>query len=209
VKTSQSQEQYDGYILALVSFAIIEAIKIVPDKNDTSSLVLLQIADETIRSRGQHLEDRHLLRVWCLDAMSMYYYYRNKYHAAEEASIKAIRCVDHRLSTENHSILQQHAGLIRLRNGKPKEAETSARRAMRIIYPSFDPDVCTDEETAIPLPPIHSLGLVGSLLNFCTIMYKTAQGPKAITSLNVAIHLLQEMMPFQVKISVEYKSVHF
>jgi ankyrin repeat protein len=49
VKTSQSQEQYDGYILALVSFAIIEAIKIVPDKNDTSSLVLLQIADETIR----------------------------------------------------------------------------------------------------------------------------------------------------------------
>ena len=152
--------------------------------------------------------------------------YRNKYHAAEEASIKAIRwiiysksfigvcnnhgrCVDHRLSTENHSILQQHAGLIRLRNGKPKEAETSARRAMRIIYPSFDPDVCTDEETAIPLPPIHSLGLVGSLLNFCTIMYKTAQGPKAITSLNVAIHLLQEMMPFQVHISVEYTSVHF
>jgi len=48
-KTSQSQEQYDAYILALVSFAITEAIKIVPDKNDSSSLILLQIADETIR----------------------------------------------------------------------------------------------------------------------------------------------------------------
>ena len=48
-KTSQSQEQYDAYILALVSFAITEAIRIVPDKNDSSSLILLQIADEAIR----------------------------------------------------------------------------------------------------------------------------------------------------------------
>jgi hypothetical protein len=35
--------------LALVSFAVIEAIKTVPDKSDSSSLILLQIADETIR----------------------------------------------------------------------------------------------------------------------------------------------------------------
>jgi hypothetical protein len=48
-KSSQSQEQYDAYILALVSFAVIEAIKTVPDKSDSSSLILLQIADETIR----------------------------------------------------------------------------------------------------------------------------------------------------------------
>jgi hypothetical protein len=105
--------------------------------------------------------------------------------------------------------LLQHAGLIRLRNGKPKDAESSARRAIRVIYPSFDPDVCTDAETTIPLPPVHSLGLVGSLLNFCTIMHKTAQGPKALTSLNVSIHLLQEMMPFQVIIFVECKKALF
>lgn len=108
------------------------------------------------------------------------------------------RCVDHRLSNENHSILLQHAALIRLRNGKPKEAESSARRAMRIIYPSFNPDVSSDTEATIPLPPIHSLGLVGSLLNFCFILNKMAQGSKATTSLNVSIHLLKEMMPFQV-----------
>jgi hypothetical protein len=108
------------------------------------------------------------------------------------------RCVDHRLSDENHCILLQHAALIRLRNGKAKEAESSARRAMRIIYPSFNPDVSTDAEATIPLPPMHSLGLVGSLLNFCFILKKTAQGSKATTSLNVSIHLLQEMMPFQV-----------
>jgi hypothetical protein len=141
--------------------------------------------------------------------------FRNKYHAAEEAIIKAIRflsssvflhalhnneyrCVDHRLSNENHCILLQHAALIRLRSGKPKESESSARRAIRIVYSSFDPDVSSDAEAAIPLPPIHSLALVGSLLNFCFILYKTAQGSKAITSLNVSIHLLQEMMPFQV-----------
>lgn len=140
--------------------------------------------------------------------------FRNKYHAAEEAVIKAIRyslyswscelyhninrCVDHRLSNENHCILLQHAALIRLRNGKPKEAESSARRAIRIVYSSFDPDVSSDAEASIHLPPIHSLGLVGSLLNFCFILYKTAQGSKAVTSLNVSIHLLQEMMPFQV-----------
>ena len=108
------------------------------------------------------------------------------------------RCVDHRLSNENHCILLQHAALIRLRNGKPKEAESSARRAMRLVYSSFDPDVSSDAEASIHLPPIHSLGLVGSLLNFCFILYKTAQSSKAITSLNVSIHLLQEMMPFQV-----------
>jgi hypothetical protein len=48
-KTHQSQDQYDTYILALISFAIIEAIKILPDKSNSSSLVLLQFADETIR----------------------------------------------------------------------------------------------------------------------------------------------------------------
>jgi hypothetical protein len=94
--------------------------------------------------------------------------------------------------------LLQHAALIRLRSGKPKDAESSARRAIRIVYSSFDPDVSSDAEAAIPLPPIHSLALVGSLLNFCFILQKTAQGSKAVTSLNVSIHLLQEMMPFQV-----------
>ncbi len=69
---------------------------------------------------------------------------------------------------------------------------------MRVIYPSFDPDVSSNTEAAIQLPPTHSLGLVGSLLNFCFIMRKTAQLPKAMTSLNVSLHLLQEMMPFQV-----------
>jgi hypothetical protein len=98
--------------------------------------------------------------------------------------------------------LLQHAALIRLRIGKPKEAESSARRALRIVYPSFDPDVSSDAEAAIPLPPTHSLGLVGSLLNFCFILHKTAQLPKARTSLNVSIHLLQEMMPFQVLLHV-------
>jgi ankyrin repeat protein len=48
-KCSQSQEQYDSYILALISFAIIEAIKTVPNKSDSSCLPLLQMADETIR----------------------------------------------------------------------------------------------------------------------------------------------------------------
>jgi hypothetical protein len=119
------------------------------------------------------------------------------------AIINHIRCVDHRLSNENHCILLQHAALIRLRNGKPKEAESSARRAMRIVYPSFDPDVSSDAEAVIQLPPIHSLGLVGSLLNFCFILRKTAQFSKAMTSLNVSIHLLQEMMPFQVLLAFE------
>jgi ankyrin repeat protein len=49
VKTTQSQEQYDAYILAMISFAIVEAIQIVPDKSDSSSLIMLQIAEETIR----------------------------------------------------------------------------------------------------------------------------------------------------------------
>ncbi len=48
-KSSQSQEQYDAYILALISFAISEAIKNVPNKSDSSSLTLLQMAEETIR----------------------------------------------------------------------------------------------------------------------------------------------------------------
>ena len=48
-RTSQSQEQYDAYILAIISFAIIEAIKIVPDKSDSCSLILLQVAEENIR----------------------------------------------------------------------------------------------------------------------------------------------------------------
>jgi hypothetical protein len=116
---------------------------------------------------------------------------------------KRNRCVDHRLSNENHCILLQHAALIRLRNGKPKEAESSARRAIRVVYPSFDPDVSSESETEIPLPPIHSLGLVGSLLNFSLIMLKTAQGIKAKASLNVSIHLLEGMMPFQVIASFE------
>jgi hypothetical protein len=48
-RTSQSQEQYDTYILAIISFSIIEAMKIVPDKSDSSCLILLQVAEENIR----------------------------------------------------------------------------------------------------------------------------------------------------------------
>jgi hypothetical protein len=48
-RTSQSQDQYDAYILAIISFSIIEAMKIVLDKSDSSCLILLQVAEENIR----------------------------------------------------------------------------------------------------------------------------------------------------------------
>lgn len=48
-RTSQTQEHYDVYILAMISFSIVEAIKFIPDKSDSSCLILLQIAEENIR----------------------------------------------------------------------------------------------------------------------------------------------------------------